>query len=40
MRDTDTDEDLIVALNVFEHDGNVCINAASLRRVMATPGES
>ena len=23
MRDTDTDEDLIVALNVFDRDGNV-----------------
>ena len=40
MRDTDTNEDLIVALKVFDRDGNVFINAASLRRVMTNPGES
>ena len=39
MTDTDTDEDLIVALKVFDRDGNVFINAASLRRVMTNPSE-
>jgi Ca2+-binding EF-hand superfamily protein len=39
MRDTDTEEELIEAFKVFDHDGNGFISAAELRHVMTNLGE-
>ena len=40
MKDIDTDEDLIEALQEFDRDGNSFISAADLRRVTTNPGDS
>merc|ERR1711881_495744 len=39
MKDTDTEEELIEAVKVFDRDGNGLISAAELRHVMTNLGE-